>query len=55
MDESMRLVPDGLAAADAPSAVIDRLMQMLQAGGPVVAILVGLSVLACTIVFAKLW
>lgn len=55
MDEPMRLVPDGLAAADAPSGVIDRLMQMFQAGGPVVAILVGLSVLACTIVFAKLW
>ena len=39
----------------APEGFIERSLELLQAGGPVVAILIATSVLALTIVFLKLW
>lgn len=55
MDEDVRAATDSLGLAGAPPDVVDRAVHLLQAGGPVVAILLVLSVAACTIVFAKLW
>ena len=39
----------------APEGFIERSLELLEAGGPVVAILIATSVLALTIVFLKLW
>ena len=41
--------------ANPPTAVVTRLYTLIETGGPVVAILLGLSVLALAIVLLKLW
>ena len=50
-------LPDsGMVLLDpAPAGFIERSLELLQAGGPVVGILIATSVLALTIVFLKLW
>ena len=44
-----------LDALAAPPGGLDRAIELFQAGGPVVAILIALSVIALTIVLVKLW
>lgn len=50
------LPDDGATLPDpTPSGSLDQALELLQAGGPVVAILIATSVAALTIVFLKLW
>lgn len=43
------------AAADSAMGTVDRAIELLQAGGPVVLILIGFSIVALAITFVKLW
>jgi len=45
----------GIAEAAPALGPVERALELFQAGGPVVAILVAMSVIAVTIVLAKLW
>ena len=55
MDEERVEPAAELAAPETPQSIAERALDLLQAGGPVVAILTAMSVLALAIVFIKLW
>jgi biopolymer transport protein ExbB len=47
--------PEALPPLEAPPGALDRALELIHAGGPVVIILTGFSVVALAIVFVKLW
>lgn len=48
-------IDNGAPNPDASQSVATQVLEFLQAGGPVVIILIGMSVIAMTVVFVKLW
>jgi biopolymer transport protein ExbB len=55
MDENPMAVGDGAALPAETASLPERGLELLQAGGPVVAILLAMSIVALAIVLAKLW
>lgn len=55
MSETMTEPAEALAGNEAAPDTMGQLIELLQAGGPVVAILLVMSVVALAIIFVKLW
>lgn len=55
MDDDLEPLPDAGLAIQPPPSLIDRAVDLFHAGGPVVAILTAMSVVALTIILLKLW
>ena len=55
MDDDLGPMPDAGLAVEPPPSLIDRAADLFQVGGPVVAILTAMSVLALAIILLKLW
>ena len=55
MDDVLEPLPDAGLAIQPPPSLIDRVVDLFQAGGPVVAILTAMSVVALAIILLKLW
>ena len=55
MNDELQAVEPLLASGDATPGILDQALELLQAGGPVVGLLIATSVLALTIVLLKLW
>ena len=55
MDEELELAGPQLALPETQQSMPERALELFQAGGPVVAILTAMSVLALAIVLVKLW
>ncbi len=55
MNETPPSLDDNALAQDASQGIATQIIEFLQVGGPVVIILIGMSVIAMTVVFVKLW
>jgi biopolymer transport protein ExbB len=55
MEDQLEDANTWIAGGDEPTQALQSALELLQAGGPVVAILIAMSVIALAIVFVKLW